>query len=110
MRERVDLKSPVREYRSPGSVRGASGNRRPYLDKGGNQKADTNGTDFHGGINPPMTRTDANSQLQMETTGRQSSRFWQVGSCGPLGGRFDGQVEEELREVEVMDLRREGGA
>jgi len=35
MRERVDLKSPVREYRSPGSVRGAPGNRRPYLDKGG---------------------------------------------------------------------------
>ena len=33
MRERVDLKSPVREYRPPGSVRGASGNRRPYLDK-----------------------------------------------------------------------------
>jgi len=32
MRERVDLKSPVREYRSPGSVRGAPGNRRPYLD------------------------------------------------------------------------------
>src|ERR1035441_94357 len=35
MRERVDLKSPVREYRSPGSVRGAPGNRRPYLDKAG---------------------------------------------------------------------------
>jgi hypothetical protein len=33
MRERADLKSPVREYRSPGSVRGAPGNRRPYLDK-----------------------------------------------------------------------------
>jgi len=33
MRERVDLKSPVREYRSPGSVRGAPGNRCPYLDK-----------------------------------------------------------------------------
>jgi len=32
MRERVDLKSPVREYRSPGSVRGALGNWRPYLD------------------------------------------------------------------------------
>jgi hypothetical protein len=32
MRERADLKSPVREYRSPGSVRGAPGNRRPYLD------------------------------------------------------------------------------
>ncbi len=32
MRERVDLKSPVREYRPPGSVRGAPGNRRPYLD------------------------------------------------------------------------------
>jgi hypothetical protein len=26
------LKSPVRENRPPGSVRGASGNRRPYLD------------------------------------------------------------------------------
>ena len=32
LRERVDLKSPVRENRPPGSVRGASGNRRPYLD------------------------------------------------------------------------------
>ena len=37
MRERVDLKSPVREYRPPGSVRGAPGNRRPYLDKGLNR-------------------------------------------------------------------------
>jgi hypothetical protein len=34
MRERVDLKSPVRENRPPGSVRGAPGNRRPYRDKG----------------------------------------------------------------------------
>ena len=34
MRERVDLKSPVRENRPPGSVRGAPGNRRPYLDPG----------------------------------------------------------------------------
>ena len=33
MRERVNLKSPVRENRSPGSVRRASGNRRPYLDR-----------------------------------------------------------------------------
>ena len=33
MRERVDLKSPVRKYRPPGSVRGAPGNRRPYLDR-----------------------------------------------------------------------------
>ena len=32
MRERVDLKSPVRENRPPGSVRGAPGNRCPYLD------------------------------------------------------------------------------
>jgi hypothetical protein len=32
-RERVNTKSPVREYHPPGSVRGASGNRRPYLDK-----------------------------------------------------------------------------
>ena len=34
MRERVDLKSPVRENRPPGSVRGAPGNRCPYLDHG----------------------------------------------------------------------------
>jgi hypothetical protein len=27
------LKSPVREYCTPGSVRGAPGNRCPYLDK-----------------------------------------------------------------------------
>ena len=32
MRERVNLKSPVRENRPPGSVRGAPGNRRPYRD------------------------------------------------------------------------------
>ena len=32
MRERVDLKSPVRENRPPGSVRGAPGDRRPYRD------------------------------------------------------------------------------
>lgn len=30
---RVGLKSPVLEYCTPGSVRGAPGNRRPYLDK-----------------------------------------------------------------------------
>ncbi len=30
--ERVDLKSPVRENRPPGSVRGAPGDRRPYRD------------------------------------------------------------------------------
>src|SRR5437667_5736194 len=29
---RVGVKSPVREYRPPGSVRGAPGDRRPYLD------------------------------------------------------------------------------
>src|SRR2546422_7448393 len=34
-RERVNTKSPVREYRPPGSVRGAPGNRCPYLDKHG---------------------------------------------------------------------------
>jgi len=33
MRERVELKSPVRENRSPGSVRGAPDNRCPYLDR-----------------------------------------------------------------------------
>ena len=32
MRERVNLKSPVQEYCPPGSVRGARGNPRPYLD------------------------------------------------------------------------------
>jgi hypothetical protein len=30
--QRVSLKSPVREYRPPGSVRGAPGDWRPYLD------------------------------------------------------------------------------
>ena len=30
---RVSLRSPVREYCTPGSVRGAPGNRRPYLDR-----------------------------------------------------------------------------
>ena len=33
MRERVKVKSPVRENRTPGSVRGAPGNRCPYLDE-----------------------------------------------------------------------------
>ena len=32
VRERVAVKSPVRENRPPGSVRGAPGNRRPYRD------------------------------------------------------------------------------
>ena len=32
LRKRVSLRSPVRENRTPGSVRGASGNRRPYRD------------------------------------------------------------------------------
>jgi hypothetical protein len=40
MRERVDLKSPVRENRPPGSVRGAPGNRRPYRDKREKQKGE----------------------------------------------------------------------
>jgi len=31
-RKRVPVRSPVRENRTPGSVRGASGNRRPYRD------------------------------------------------------------------------------
>ena len=34
-RRRARLKSPVRENRPPGSVRGAPGNRRPYRDIGG---------------------------------------------------------------------------
>ena len=32
-RRRASAKSPVREYRPPGSVRGAPGNRCPYLDR-----------------------------------------------------------------------------
>jgi hypothetical protein len=32
VRKRVSLRSPVRENCTPGSVRGASGNRRPYRD------------------------------------------------------------------------------
>jgi hypothetical protein len=32
--QRVSLRSPVRANRTPGSVRGAPGNRSPYLDKG----------------------------------------------------------------------------
>ena len=34
VRERVVEKSPVRENRPPGSVRGAPDNRRPYRDPG----------------------------------------------------------------------------
>jgi hypothetical protein len=36
------LKSPVREYRPPGSVRGAPGNRRPYLDKPAGKRTSQN--------------------------------------------------------------------
>ena len=36
MRKRVELKSPVRENRTPGSVRGPLGNWRSYRDGGGN--------------------------------------------------------------------------
>src|SRR5262245_55448570 len=38
LRKRVSLRSPVRKNRTPGSVRGASGNRRPYRD--GSQPVD----------------------------------------------------------------------
>ena len=37
-RRRASAKSPVRENRPPGSVRGAPGNRCPYLDKRGNRR------------------------------------------------------------------------
>jgi hypothetical protein len=40
------LKSPVRENRPPGSVRGAPGNWRPYLDKTEMLKSDTALTQF----------------------------------------------------------------
>jgi hypothetical protein len=39
--ERVGVKSPVQEYCTPGSVRGALGNWRPYLDTGSGAKIDT---------------------------------------------------------------------
>src|ERR1035441_9566096 len=49
-RRRASAKSPVREYRPPGSVGGAPGNRCPYLDKaeklkweGGNQRTEGSG-------------------------------------------------------------------
>jgi hypothetical protein len=38
MRKRVNMKSPVRENRPPGSVRGAPGNWCPYLDIHGREK------------------------------------------------------------------------
>ena len=37
VRERVEVKSPVRENCTPGSVRGAPGNRRPYRDRRADQ-------------------------------------------------------------------------
>ena len=49
MRERVDLKSPVREYRPPGSVRGARGDPCPYLDKSEMLKAEGEGRRAKGG-------------------------------------------------------------
>jgi hypothetical protein len=57
-RERVNTKSPVREYRPPGSVRGALGNRRPYLDKPetGGRKAKTRGVKKRGAKNRKMGR------------------------------------------------------
>ena len=45
-RERVNTKSPVREYRPPGSVRGAPGNRRPDLDKALNQTQKSVGSEI----------------------------------------------------------------
>ena len=42
LRKRVSPRSPVRKNRTPGSVRGASGNWRPYRDG-------CAGTDRHGG-------------------------------------------------------------
>src|ERR1035441_2012264 len=42
-RRRASAKSPVREYRPPGSVRGALGNRRPYLDKAESEKSNVDG-------------------------------------------------------------------
>jgi hypothetical protein len=41
VRERVVVKSPVRENRPPGSVRGAPGNRRPYRDLRAGQGGET---------------------------------------------------------------------
>ena len=56
MRERVDLKSPVRENRPPGSVRGAAGNRRPYRDiTQGENEARWEWTACAPALDPPAT-------------------------------------------------------
>jgi hypothetical protein len=73
MRKRVDLKSPVRENRPPGSVRGAPGNRCPYLDS-----------------NNRNTCTAATSRLRLATAGRP-----------PRAGkitRLPVEIREELNE------------
>jgi hypothetical protein len=59
MRERVDLKSPVRENRPPGSVRGASGNRRPYLDGAGQARSSVPGENGHHALEDEPAGADA---------------------------------------------------
>jgi hypothetical protein len=44
MRKRIWLKSPVRENRTPGSVRGLSGNRRSYRDAFPDEKSNNKTT------------------------------------------------------------------
>lgn len=60
--ERVMMKSPVRENRPPGSVRGAPGNRRPYRD-------------------PP----DNGVQMVRLTARRARSKVCIVRGAGPVG-------------------------
>ena len=92
MRERVDLKSPVREYRPPGSVRGAPGNRRPYLDKAEsrNRRAEGGGpiSNIEPGERGHRRWPKADSRWQIRRQGRSTCggggwRVWRRGrSCG----------------------------
>ncbi len=59
-RRRARAKSPVREYRPPGSVRGAPGNRCPYLD---NQKA---------AVGPVLFSSRSNSAFNSASEGGRS--------------------------------------
>ena len=78
MRERVDLKSPVREYRPPGSVRGAPGNRRPYLD---NAEAESKAAQSHLG---------ANAEGRMQKAGAKPPK-----AENPLAERHPGEDRDE---------------
>src|SRR3974390_1759941 len=85
--ERVVLKSPVLENCTPGSVRGAPGNRRPYLAKilnffrlrpgvrryGGRARATTRTSEIH--LHPQVTTCHNLSCLRGINSAKEYSQF-----------------------------------